>query len=67
MNEDDARDAAWDKIMSNRIGVWFEHLEDLDASIVRGVFDLAWTESRLHKNATDTARLQALNKDEVQK
>lgn len=48
MNEDDAKDAAWDRLMSDMIGVWFEHLSDHDAAMVRGVFDFAWSSSRMN-------------------
>lgn len=59
MNEDDAKDAAWDKLISNKIGVWFERLSDHDAALVRGVFTIAWSEGRKYQ----VDKLQSLNKE----
>lgn len=44
MSEDDAKDAAWDRFISNEIGVWFERLSDHDAALVRSAFTIAWSE-----------------------
>lgn len=56
MNEDDAKDAAWDRLMSDMIGAWFENLSDHDAALVRGVFDFAWSSSRMN-SAKEMAKI----------
>lgn len=54
MNEDDAKDAAWDSIIGvEGVSIWFDSLPDSEAAIVRAIFIAGWSGKYLHDQMID--------------